>query len=255
MLIESTLFGEIDRVRKAVALLREREPGDGYYVAYSGGKDSEVILHLVQRAGVKYDAHYNCTTIDPPEIYSFIRKHHPGIQWHYPKRPFLRELPDRGFPMRQRRWCCEYLKETTGVNRIVVTGIRRAESRSRAMRKMIEGDQENRVRGFIHPIFSWNTTDVWEYIHKNELPYCVLYDEGWTRIGCLLCPFASTDRRIAEAERYPRVTRAYIKAFNKLYENRRARGMTSVERWGDGEEMFWWWLTGREKTKIELWEE
>jgi len=76
MLIEKTLFGELNKVAQAIAKIRLHEPNEGYYVAFSGGKDSCVILDLVQRAGVKYDAHYNVMTVEPPELLKFIHDYH-----------------------------------------------------------------------------------------------------------------------------------------------------------------------------------
>ncbi len=66
MLKEQTLLDEIDKVNLAIRRIKLHEPIEGYYVAFSGGKDSCVILDLVKRAGVKFDAHLNITTVDPP---------------------------------------------------------------------------------------------------------------------------------------------------------------------------------------------
>ncbi len=38
------------------------------YVAFSGGKDSVVLMELVRMSGIKYDAHFSVTTVDPPEV-------------------------------------------------------------------------------------------------------------------------------------------------------------------------------------------
>ena len=84
-LIEQTLWGEIDKVKVAIDRIKTFEPAEGYYVAFSGGKDSVVILDLVKRAGVKFDAHYNITGIDPPELYYFIRDQHPEVERHRPE--------------------------------------------------------------------------------------------------------------------------------------------------------------------------
>ena len=47
------------RIERAVKLLRDNVPPEGYYLAFSGGKDSCVIKKLAGIAGVKYDAHYS----------------------------------------------------------------------------------------------------------------------------------------------------------------------------------------------------
>ena len=70
---------------EAMHVLHEYEPPEGYYVAFSGGKDSQVILDLVQRSGVKYDAHMNITSVDPPELTAFVKAHYPDVERHRPE--------------------------------------------------------------------------------------------------------------------------------------------------------------------------
>ena len=78
MLLDKTLFGTVDRVAVAIDRLRYFEPPEGYYLAFSGGKDSQTIYHLSKEAGVKFDAHFNLTTVDPPRISTFRQRQLPG---------------------------------------------------------------------------------------------------------------------------------------------------------------------------------
>lgn len=85
-LIEYNIFGEKrDKVKTAINRLRTFEPKEGYYVADSGGKDSTCVVKLCEMAGVKFDAHYHATTIDPPQLVRFIRKHHPATEIEKPE--------------------------------------------------------------------------------------------------------------------------------------------------------------------------
>lgn len=75
--MEETLFGLQDKVATAIQRLRTFVPPDGYYVCFSGGKDSQCVYHLCKEAGVKFDAHYSHTTVDPPELIYFMRDRPP----------------------------------------------------------------------------------------------------------------------------------------------------------------------------------
>ena len=135
MLKENTLFGTRDKVAEAIQRLRSFEPEEGYYVAFSGGKDSQCIYHLCKMAGVKFDAHYSVTSVDPPELVRFIKKQYPDVSRDIPHdkdgKPITmwNLIPKKMFPPTQRfRYCCEKLKESQGVGRVTVTGVRWAES-------------------------------------------------------------------------------------------------------------------------------
>lgn len=127
-----------DKVQMSVDLLRKWEPEEGYYVAFSGGKDSQCVYHLCQIAGVKFDAHYSVTSVDPPELVRFIREHYPDVQFERQYRPdgkpytMWNLIPKKLMPpTRVVRYCCEKLKESNGMYRYTVTGVRWAESANR----------------------------------------------------------------------------------------------------------------------------
>ncbi len=166
MLIEDTLFGRVDKVAIAIKQLKTFEPSEGYYLAFSGGKDSQCIYHLAEMAGVKFDAHFN-RAMEPPEVVQFIRKHYPKVQRHLPKKTIWKLIIENGIPpLRTIPYCCRILKEGWGNNRIKLTGIRRAESRYRKQWQEVE---ENRHGGtMIHPVLKWSDQDVWEFVKKKD---------------------------------------------------------------------------------------
>jgi phosphoadenosine phosphosulfate reductase len=244
------LFTGQSKEEMSIERLKAFEPPEGYYVAFSGGKDSVVILDLVKRANVKFDAHYNITGIDPPELYYFIRDNFPDVQRHRPETTIWKLIEKKGFPpLRMSRYCCEHLKERGGIGRRVVTGIRWAESSRRSKRRMVEEclKKSNNIV-YIHPIIDWTEEDVWEYIKINKIKYCGLYDEGFKRLGCIGCPMNTNVRK--EFERWPRFKNKYISAMQKGIDT---HPHLIVNDHSTGEKMFDWWIHFNEngKKKIE----
>lgn len=247
MLKELDLFrGNINKVEMAISRLRQFEPPEGYYLAFSGGKDSITLKRLADLATIRYDAHYNNPTIDPPELVKFIRSQYPDVTFDQPPIPFLKRLETRGFPLRQRRWCCQEYKERGGSGRIVLTGIRWAESNRRKKRKLVETCFRDTTKRYVNPIIDWTNDDVWTFIDREHLPYCLLYDEGWKRIGCLFCPMTYKKQRLAEATRYPKYAAAFRKSFKRLFQYKKEQGH-AVDSWRNGDEMFEWWISGDQK--------
>ena len=131
-LLEETLFGAHDKVAIALQRLRTFEPPEGYYLAFSGGKDSQCVYHLCKEAGVKFDAHYSHTTVDPPEVIYFMREHYPDVIVDRHDTTMWQLIVKKGMPpTRMVRYCCDELKEGGGRGRIMVTGVRWAESSKR----------------------------------------------------------------------------------------------------------------------------
>lgn len=127
-----------DKVQVAIERLKAFEPPEGYYLAFSGGKDSVVIKALADMAEVKYDAHYHHTSVEPPELVRFVREHHKdvSIEWSIDKEgkriTMWNLIPEKSIPpTRIVRYCCKELKEDGGNGRMCVTGVRWAESAKR----------------------------------------------------------------------------------------------------------------------------
>lgn len=126
-----------DKVQVAIDRLKAFEPPEGYYLAFSGGKDSVVIKALADMAKVKYDAHYNITSVDPPELVQFIKKFE-DVQIDKPRDKNGKQItmwnliPKKRYPpTRIARYCCQALKEEQSNGRMTITGVRWAESANR----------------------------------------------------------------------------------------------------------------------------
>ncbi|MFA5643894.1 MAG: phosphoadenosine phosphosulfate reductase family protein [Candidatus Paceibacterota bacterium] len=242
----------------SIQRLKDFEPKEGYYVAFSGGKDSVVLLDIVKRSGVKFDAHYNITGIDPPELYYFIRDNFPEVQRHRTDTTIWKLIVKKMMPpTRLVRYCCAELKERGGKDRRVVTGIRWAESNRRGKRSPVEECFKDKHKVYVHPIIDWSDEDIWEYIKTRDIKYCSLYDEGFKRLGCIGCPMAG-DGRIKEFKRWPKFKEKYRTAFAAAAAaaNIAALGTEyggynrdAKLRWKDGEEMFEWWMQDKHPKK------
>jgi len=88
---------------------------------------------------------------------------------------------------------------------------------------MVESCYRDGKKQYLNLIIDWSIYDVWEFIKKYNIPYCKLYDEGWERIGCLMCPM-SGKRRVMEAERYPKYKKAFILNFKNYIKRKKQRG-------------------------------
>lgn len=263
MVLNDKIKYSIELLKKAEKMALRLDPENGFYLAFSGGKDSQVLYHIAKMAGVRFKAHMNLTSVDPPEVIRFVKKHYPDVEMIKPKMSIYdMAIKKHILPTRNLRWCCAEFKEMSGAGKVTLIGIRKQESARRSKREEISTtikgkrteqtfDQwsehkENMVtcvngkdKILISPIIYWSEKDVWEFLNNNHIQHCSLYDEGYTRIGCILCPMANKKVKIRDIKRFPHVKERWIKTIQKLIDD----GFIN-NRFKEAEVGFKWWISG-----------
>lgn len=210
------------KISQAVKLLQVcyKAAGEPLEIAYSGGKDSDVILELAKMAGIEYRAIYKNTTIDPPGTIKHVLEQ--GAEIIRKDETFFHLVATVGFPNRWRRFCCNVLKEYKVMDNVVM-GIRRCESTKRY--KNYSEPTECRIYGSkavhanaIYPILDWSDKDELDFINDRKIKLHPLYyrEDGSVditrRLGCMCCPLKYYKGRLAEFKAYPGMVRAYLRA-------------------------------------------
>lgn len=137
--LQIKLLHSVELLRKAERLAFAYDSENGYYLAFSGGKDSQCLYHVAKLAGVKFKAHMNLTSVDPPEVIRFVKTQYPDVELIKPKKSIFQAAVDRTIlPTKRVRWCCAEYKEGAGSGKVTLIGIRHAESSRRAKRNEVE---------------------------------------------------------------------------------------------------------------------
>ena len=259
MTLQEKIDHSIALIRKAEKLALVMQPETGFHVGFSGGKDSQVVLELVKMAGVKYRAVYNVTTNDPDDNVRFIKHHYPDVEFSIPEKSYFQLIAQKGVPTMFNRWCCALFKETAGVGCVVLTGVRKDESRKRAeypeafkftrkkgdkelldLDKMEENEFQcvgGKDKFMVYPVLEWTEKDVWQFIRERGLPVNPCY-KTHKRVGCVFCPFARPKDVRAYCETHPQLKAAFIHAIERYRERERDR-----QKLPTAEDYFDWWLS------------
>ena len=267
--LKKKILYSIDLIRKSEKMALRLDPVDGFYNTFSGGKDSQCLYHLVKLAGVKAKTHMNLTSVDPPEVIRFVKTQYPDVGLINPRMSIYDMAKKKHIlPTRTFRWCCAEYKETSGAGKVTLIGIRREESSRRAKRQEIStnikgkrseesfdqwSEHEEKMvtcvggkdKILVSPIIHWTERDVWEFLNSNGIPHCELYDQGYTRIGCICCPMSQPRQKRKEIERWPHVKRGWLKAIQWLIDN----GYVN-HNFTDAETGFRWWISGKSFDKF-----
>jgi len=250
----------IETIQKAESLALKYQDY-GFHLAFSGGKDSQVIYELCKIAGVKFRPVMQVTTIDPPEVMRFVRNEYPTVTLKRPEISFYDLIIKRRMlPLKGARYCCQYFKEQAGSGTVTMLGIRKQESIKRAKRNELEInnfkysntldqfniDNKNQVvclngkdKIMLSPIIDWTLSDVWGFIRGRNINYCELYDRGYHRVGCMFCPMASVKIKRLDRKNYPGVENRIKKSIKYLCDN---YGYGDALNY-DVDQIFEWWIS------------
>jgi phosphoadenosine phosphosulfate reductase len=271
MKLDKKIDYSINLLRKAEPMALRLDPENGFYLAFSGGKDSQALYHIAQMAGVKFKAHMNLTSVDPPDVIRFVRRQYPDVELIKPKMSIYdMACRKQMLPTRTLRWCCAEFKEMEGAGKVTLIGIRKEESTRRAKRNEFETGKNGKAQFsgtfdqwseheekmitcvggkdkiLVSPIINWTERDVWQFLNEVvKVPHCKLYDEGYKRIGCILCPMASYKQKIRDCKRFPHVKHKWIQTIQKLIDE----GYIN-HNFQDAEFGFNWWISGKSFDKF-----
>lgn len=180
-MITQELQTKIDRSIRLLQSVQKGYNGE-IEVAYSGGKDSDVILQLAKEAGIRYRAIYKNTTIDPPGTIAHVKRM--GVEIRRPKNTFFQIIAKKGLPNRFTRFCCSELKEYKILDKSII-GVRKEESAKRnkmyneptACHWYGKKTEENHVE-HIYPILDWTREDILAYIEDRKIQLAPIYYES-----------------------------------------------------------------------------
>ncbi len=206
-------------------------------LGFSGGKDSQVVYDLCKRAGIPFKAYYN-VAFESATTKRFIRDNYPDVIWRREyKFGFIENIWKNHnglLPTAEIAYCCEdYKHNPRYVDKCSIIGVRKQESAKRANRtslsfknKTIKKKILNKASEYfvencqsvgatsviqLSPIIDWSESDVWDYIHKYNLPVNPEYEHS-KRVGCIVCPKATFSRNYRALIRFPKLIDAFIKA-------------------------------------------
>lgn len=188
---------------------KQKDRVEVVYVAFSGGKDSCVLLDICKK-GLDKDSFYimfSDTDMESKYTYELVDQvskecKEEGYKFYTasPNMPAEVSWKEFGPPSKFVRWCCSVHKSTTsvlGLRKIVgkhyftslaFIGVRKLESWQRA--SYTEFSESSKVNGQSthYPILEWSSLEVWLYMFKNNLPINTEYLLGESRVGCVVCP-------------------------------------------------------------------
>ena len=187
---------------------------DVFHVAFSGGKDSVVLLDLVKKALPKdeFVVVFGDTQMEFPDTYDVVDKIEKqceveGIKFYRAKSHMSAKESWQIFgpPSRILRWCCHVHKSVpqaiklrrelgTTYTGLTFVGVRAHESFQRSDYDYESYGKKLMGQYSYNSILEWTSAEVWLYIYFCDSIINEAYKMGNQRVGCIFCPMsAKTD--------------------------------------------------------------
>lgn len=230
-------------VKKIVAIYEKyKNKLDVFHVAFSGGKDSAVLLDLVKRALPKesFVVVFGDTGMEFPDTYTAVEKTKKVCEEDdipfYIARSHLDPHDSWkifGPPARVLRWCCSVhksapqtikLREITGKNDYVgldFVGVRKHESVTRSKYQYENYGKKQKGQYSFNAILEWTSAEVWLYIFAKDLYINKAYKKGNSRAGCLFCPMGGNKGDFIQSRVYPEEVLKYVDIIKSMDERDR----------------------------------
>jgi phosphoadenosine phosphosulfate reductase len=177
----------------------------GLTMATAFGAEGCCIIHML--ADIEPDVHvFNLETgyqfKETLELRERIKKRY-GIEVEYvsPEMSVAEYEAEHGGPLHVHRpdQCC-HDRKILPLRRVLqgrtawISSIRRDQTAHRAVAAVVQWDAKFGLIK-VNPLLTWTRKDVWAFIHRHDVPYNPLHDEGYPSIGCWPCthPIAEGD--------------------------------------------------------------
>lgn len=257
---EDLLTGMVQKTLKDIygTYTVRKDEVDFFYAAFSGGKDSTVMLDLIQRAlpHDSFEVIFGDTTMELGDTYRAVaaaQKFFADLKWHTARAPFaaLDSWRFMGPPSRQIRWCCPVHKSGPSLAKVkeliaeqrhcsvgdvkdframaAFVGVRAEESGRRSTYDKIAMSRKHAAQINFYPILKWSSAEIFLCLFSKNLPFSQSYRNGLPRVGCKLCPLSSKLNDCLQNNFYAEELAPLIGVVKQSID----KGFESAEQWRD----------------------